>query len=596
MTSTGAAYTTGQLRDYGGGPTDGFAQLEFPSRQNTKLSQISSGRSCVIGLDDKNQLWKWHRNNKAGELVQIGLPQDELHKIRNIRAGWTTNSVYIDGYGICVGDLSDLDEAKVPGTNGTTPAYPESPTLEGKIGKVVGYIILENHLLFLSDAGALYAKALDRDDPPLLLPTFSSSEGQDRLCYLSGSFRNFAVFNKSGLVLLGKSDQLEEVFEPANAYAKSASSTYDLTTPLIPKKEIQPIFEESLQRKDIIKISFGDYHALALTQSGKVLSWGNEPQSSGCFGIGPADSDEAKSKGVRIVGSDARLDKPVEVSFLVPDQLEKKDREKWTKTADTSSFFAFNIEAAGWHSGALVSCPSGFSRVYSKLSELPAQTDNAPPASNSGGVSTAEDLRRRLVNFGRGIGIMPQPRTAPSTYDGPTSRVSANVTTLPPRHPQTQEQSTPAEAETLDENYVDPDAIGDDDEMNYDEISDDDLAVQNHALHPPQPTRISENNNNNNNPPPPQPGAAPAPHAPSSSSSHPNPNPNVQYAPDNAPRYEISDEAAMNPFMMPFIRGGLGPVIPQGNGPNAQPTRPDGGQGGDRYGHSQGNAGTDGSA
>src|SRR5690606_7397694 len=281
-------------------------------------------------------------------------------------------------------------------------------------------------------------------------------------------------------------------------------------------KEIKPLFKESLQNRDIIKISFGDYHALALTQSGKVLSWGHEPQSSGCFGIGPADTEEAKAKGVKIVNREAKLENPAEVSFFVPNQLEKEDREKWTESSKNASFFAFNIQAAGWHSGALVSCPPGFPRVYSKLSELLPQQQSSTPA--SGTRTTVEDFGRRIAGIGRsGFGFWSQPRTeAPAQYDGPSSRVPANVTALPPRRPSSQQKrdrgQDPSQSEVLDENYVDPDAIGDDDEMNYEELSDDDLAVQNHALHPPRPTRTSQNpsnNHNNNNPAPPQPGAAP---------------------------------------------------------------------------------------
>ncbi|RPA79204.1 RCC1/BLIP-II [Ascobolus immersus RN42] len=597
LTSAGVAYTTGQIRESGGGPTDGFERLKYPSQETTKLAQISSGRDYILALDDENQLWKWDRNGgKPGELVPIGLPRDELYRIRNIRAGFYKFAVFIEGYGICHGDLSNLDEAKVPGTNGTQPADPKSPTLEGKIGRVVEYMVLENHLLFLSEAGALYAKHLQRNDPPVLLPNFTAREGEEPLCYLSGAFRNFAVFNKSGLVLLGNDGMLEALSNPAGEYAQGVSSTYDLTAPLIPKEEIKPLFRDSLQKKGIIKISFGDWHSLALTESGKVLTWGRESQGCGCFGIGPANSEEAKAKGVATTGPggwDADLKDPAEVDFFVPSQLEDEDRNKWTKNSENASFFAFNIEAAGWHSGALVSCPVGFPRVYSKLAELPRPTSFEPPERNP----VAIFGRRFLARFGGGQDM--QSTQEPPQYTGPSTgpaRVSVDINTAPPQTQQQQQQ----DAEVLDESYVDPDAIGDDDEMNYEEISDDDFAVQNHALHPPRPTRTSDNtssnnNENGNNPPPPQPRAAP-----SSSSSHPNPNPDVQYAPDDAPRYEISDQAAMNPFMMPFIRGGLGPVIPQGNGPNAQPTRTDsgnqGGPEGDRYGHAQGNAGTDGSA
>ena len=61
--------------------------------------------------------------------------------------------------------------------------------------------------------------------------------------------------------------------------------------------------------KNIKRIEIGDYHYLALTADGTLLSWGTESRFCGCLGLGVnkvflisilllRDSDEVKLRGI----------------------------------------------------------------------------------------------------------------------------------------------------------------------------------------------------------------------------------------------------------------------------------------------------------
>ncbi|KAI8144748.1 regulator of chromosome condensation 1/beta-lactamase-inhibitor protein II [Fennellomyces sp. T-0311] len=82
--------------------------------------------------------------------------------------------------------------------------------------------------------------------------------------FVSGQFRNFAVYTADGQTLLGHQDEG-------------------------PEKD--PEVLEQLQQ-DVCKVSFGDYHSGALTNQGRLLTWGG--YSRGALGHGEAPWSENK--------------------------------------------------------------------------------------------------------------------------------------------------------------------------------------------------------------------------------------------------------------------------------------------------------------
>ena len=90
--------------------------------------------------------------------------------------------------------------------------------------------------------------------------------------------------------------------------------------------ETGPKIISSLQNRGVISVVVGDYHNGALTDDGKLLTWGS--YSNGALGLGPRNSWE-------------RVDIPSEVSFN-------------HDSGRCGTKFCFAVAAAGWHTGALV--------------------------------------------------------------------------------------------------------------------------------------------------------------------------------------------------------------------------------------------------
>lgn len=115
--------------------------------------------------------------------------------------------------------------------------------------------------------------------------------------------------------------------------------------------ESDPQIIPTLQHKAVISVALGDYHSAALTEHGKLLTWG--AYSSGALGLGDptklepgapggfatlADRDAARNGRGRIP---PQVEVPTEVRF---DHNKQHPVDR----------FCFAVAAAGWHTGALV--------------------------------------------------------------------------------------------------------------------------------------------------------------------------------------------------------------------------------------------------
>lgn len=98
----------------------------------------------------------------------------------------------------------------------------------------------------------------------------------------------------------------------------------------------RPIIIPQLQGKNIKSIEMGDYHYLALTEDGSLLTWGLEPRGCGCLGLGYKFTvRDEHPLDIRLEGTD----------LIVLNPLTTKSppyKGKWVA-----------ITASGWHSGGI---------------------------------------------------------------------------------------------------------------------------------------------------------------------------------------------------------------------------------------------------
>ena len=287
-----------------------------------------------------------------------------------------------------------IQTVTIPGTGYRRPRNSRSgsPTLESRIGEVLHHIVLEGYLVFTTDLNKVFCYPtiwpthdIDPFEPIELTTFYPSDHALFEIRDLQGSYRNFALFTKSGSVLTASRDLLD-------AFNAASSSPQFPPAPL-PEPNRFP----SLQSKSIISLTFGDYHFHALHANGKISSYGTDSQACGALGLGHRGL--AQLRGVRYDPANGNgslpPDAPGRTIWFEP-LMEKMLQDMSTKSMEgeartrgeyladhttyaaigdyfeqegmrwedgvTSSpedsgmgaYFALKVSAAGWHSAALV--------------------------------------------------------------------------------------------------------------------------------------------------------------------------------------------------------------------------------------------------
>jgi SCF-associated factor 1 len=311
---------------------------EAPEQEPT-IAHFSAGRSEVLGLSDSGALWLWSGNatlpgvqvkfRHTDVLMARSMFTKAAHttsagRITRAVSGWNSNSAFVVGKGIVFWKahprLSNwqepnnnslavcVDDLLVPNSHYRRPRgkardiSPEEQQLGNTVGEVINHILLEDYVVFLTDLGKVFAirhsnRAAFNKGIFELVHFVPSEASGDKMTDLQGSFRSFAVFNLQGEVLIGDQTLLHRAwasaFEPAGA-----SFSAD---------ELRPARPPDLQNRGIVALAFGDWHKLALTKDGYVLSFGHEPEACGCLGLGTF-SGEGLLRGVRYTGAGFRIE------------------------------------------------------------------------------------------------------------------------------------------------------------------------------------------------------------------------------------------------------------------------------------------------
>ncbi|EKM49963.1 uncharacterized protein PHACADRAFT_264421 [Phanerochaete carnosa HHB-10118-sp] len=123
----------------------------------------------------------------------------------------------------------------------------------------------------------------------------------------------------------------------------------------ISQQRLEPTIIPSLQYRGVISVILGDYHYGALTEAGKLLTWG--AFSKGALGLGdPVDIEPGQPGGFstreqRLAMTNApghMLATPPDVRDPTEVRFDHKRKNKGKET------YVFAAAAAGWHMGALV--------------------------------------------------------------------------------------------------------------------------------------------------------------------------------------------------------------------------------------------------
>ena len=510
LTSSGAIYAVGKLCGslFSISPNSAsLKRLQFPEFDTStpKIYQYSSGREHILGLSDDGRIFFWNNINNAAHLIDLdifeypflrqteesyeGVRTRDPTSISTVVAGWSRGSAFVRDEGIIIWE-PDLrignyrpepadspytlmtDTMKIPRTAYKRPkGQAREPSLYTKelgetVGEVVKWVLLDEYVVILTDLGKVFAVNISQfsahttTEDLVQLTGFEPSKGKSKMRDIQGSFRNFAVFNADGDVVLAGHAVLEYQW---NHRSSSSAQAH-------PQEADVNVFESrrppALQNRGIIALAFGDYHLHALTAQGHILSFGHEPQACGCLGLGGhyegaflrgvvlaaqhsrdnVINEEISDDGLRVWFSPEQREWLLEMrrasmkNTLAPipsgreqawisRYFEKQGAdwdlhpsvdngvgEKWGQ--GQPAYFTVAITAAGWHSAALVLVNEARTDKLYKLHKgflPPGPNTRVPPArssanagsmSRTGHTSPAITPWEALTNVGRRINGM----------------------------------------------------------------------------------------------------------------------------------------------------------------------------------------------
>lgn len=324
--------------------------------------------------------------------------------MKQVVAGWSRSSAYIQGVGIVVWDPVErdhgdnatdtmlvLEHAEVPNTGykrakESHGESAEESTLKEEVGQVMNYIVLEHFVVFDTDIGKVFCGRFgekNRVDSILELRQLRNDKGAP--LDVQGSFRRLAVFRN------------DEVITTDQDYLEACWNTRETNSEQISIRGLKRI--PALQHNDVISIAFGDYHYLALHSNGRITSYGTELQACGALGLGHEAASSGQARGIvydrfshngqlvrhaytqgrqvwfdgrkkdwidHVVhgrvdpeessGRRAQFENDQNVQGEVSEWFEQESRawDQGDEEDGLGAYFALRVSAAGWHSGALV--------------------------------------------------------------------------------------------------------------------------------------------------------------------------------------------------------------------------------------------------
>lgn len=203
-----------------------------------KFRSISCGRTHVIGLARDGSVWHW-TNHLMLQAVHLHLEPNET--IVQVVANWSYSTVLTNEGAIYVIPLPDLI---IPSqvTVEPTPTSIVTPKVPMDIVQIAG---LDGYTLALTKDGRVlkldtrnhieFSSNPEHYTIELVLFSAKKPEANYRdgsmSRFITGAFRNFAVYTKSGQVMLGK--------------VEAGADT-------------EPIVLPELQNRDVCKVSFGE--------------------------------------------------------------------------------------------------------------------------------------------------------------------------------------------------------------------------------------------------------------------------------------------------------------------------------------------------
>lgn len=281
---------------------------------NSAIVSLSSGRQHFVALDDEGRILTWDTGMEEWDMgAYLDFPFLSARASR-VSAGWDSTVCYFGKIGLVV--VHSRENVTVGSRHRGWPTSKAIYFIIPDLLKVIDFVALEGCVIFINMTGSLKVyknpsaggtcgtvQNLYSFDEWLIQKSLKINVSLS-FTKIVGCFRTFVLFTDDGLILLGRKNGDDFLLE----------------------------YPSELQERLITDIVVGDYHFLATTKDGELLSWGLELQSNGCLGLGRQGFENSS---MREEGLSVRVDSPTLLA-------KPSNSGKW-----------LGVAAAGWHSGAL---------------------------------------------------------------------------------------------------------------------------------------------------------------------------------------------------------------------------------------------------
>ncbi|KAF7308474.1 RCC1/BLIP-II protein [Mycena chlorophos] len=342
--------------------SDGFSEpgkaaptplrLDLPSR----ITEVRCGRLHSLALDAKSQVWNFVNWGRPFVLSSNHLLHDS--KPVQVECGWNFSSLLTKSGEIFVwwplsgrmaeqigsknAEMDETKEAKANASDGAIPCVPW--TLE--VSDLDRLPPLP-HLPTLADTG---------DDP--------DERDQLKIIKIAAMDAHLIALTKHGHVVLFRGLESEETLRSLGAWTylphfselnsvretpPFAASNDSTTGPGIAAPQTLKI----THNKSVISVLVGDWHYAALTETGRLFTWGG--YSSGALGLGDPMKIPAGAPGgftteeARLQAQERGFGTPQNTTQAVPTEVRFDHGRKTPKNR-----FCLAASASGWQTGALV--------------------------------------------------------------------------------------------------------------------------------------------------------------------------------------------------------------------------------------------------
>lgn len=268
---------------------------------------VVSGRSHFLAMDEERELYSWDSpDSEFGVKLRFdGLPIKGSNPIVKIGCGWDLNCAYVFNIGLVVwNDRQPLKEGETSSAV-NYKIIPNTADVTGP-GKVIDFACFQGDCIF-----------------------YITNNGDKLWRYYHG------VVYDSEIQLEGKLSKLSSCYSSLVLFTSQFCYTAKVNNGNMESNTLTKLELEDHDER-IISLSSGDYHTVALTQTGNLYSWGLESQLCGCLGLGsPQTVIEQQNLGRWEGLRNMRVLKPTKI---------KLDKD----------YVCVAVCAGGWQTGALI--------------------------------------------------------------------------------------------------------------------------------------------------------------------------------------------------------------------------------------------------